>query len=69
MVGLFIFEKWLILLALNFPHTYFRQQHFSIVSVPCSLVHQPNTDYSSNLQDRQRENVIVIAGFMCENVL
>lgn len=33
-------------------HTYFRQQDFSIVPVSCSLVHQPNANYSSNLQNR-----------------
>lgn len=34
-------------------HTYFRKQDFSIMPVSCSLVHQPDANYSSNLQERK----------------
>jgi len=36
-------------------HTYLREQDFSVVSVSCSLVHQTDADYSSNLQNRKRD--------------
>lgn len=45
-----------VILVCAHKHTYLREQNFSIVSVACSLVHQPNANYSCNLEGKNKFN-------------